>query len=225
MGSVRMDTKQVLYLLFTHLLVCAGQDSGAKSRFDEILSTFGFGENPIALEQQTPSNQALNVNSEPLKKDLVNKHNDKKKFSEALEKFGFGSSNKRNHNSRSKEYLKVKAITRDKFPLNQAASYSGKPTFPPLLLIQKTNQPQFVKVVKSTFSPKHQITPRATKQKALKAPSAKPLKEKFGQKEKSVEKNNRAKDKNFKKIKKTKKMGTLKNLVKGIQRLMILHCL
>merc|ERR1711874_96710 len=231
MGSVRMDTKQVLYLLFTHLLVCAGQDSGAKSRFDEILSTFGFGENPIALEQQTPSNQALNVNSEPLKKDLVNKHNDKKKFSEALEKFGFGSSNKRNHNSRSKEYLKVKAITRDKFPLNQAASYSGnglsgsqisfknpgKPTFPPLLLIQKTNQPQFVKVVKSTFSPKHQITPRATKQKALKAPSAKPLKEKFGQKEKSDEKNNRAKDKNFKKIKKTKKNknGNIKKPHKG----------
>merc|ERR1711874_945923 len=146
MGSVRMDTKQVLYLLFTHLLVCAGQDSGAKSRFDEILSTFGFGENPIALEQQTPSNQALNVNSavEPLKKDLVNKHNDKKKF-------GFGSSNKRNQNSGSKEYLKVKATTRDKFTLNQAASYSGnglsgsqfsfknpgKPIFPPLLLIQK----------------------------------------------------------------------------------------
>merc|ERR1711874_720024 len=107
----------------------------------------------------------------------------------------------------SKEYLKVKATTRDKFTLNQAASYSvnglsgsqfsfknpGKPIFPPLLLIQKT------------------------KQQALKAPSAKPLKEKFGQKEKSVEKNNRAKDKNFKKIKKTKKNknGNIKKPRKG----------
>merc|ERR1712212_789968 len=93
MGSVRMITKQLLCLLLIHLLGCAGQELGSKSRFDAILSKFGFGENPVHLEQAEPS-FAIETSkaSIPIKKDKVS--NDKKKFSKALQKFGFESSTK-----------------------------------------------------------------------------------------------------------------------------------
>merc|ERR1712212_874495 len=79
MGSVRMITKQLLCLLLIHLLGCAGQELGSKSRVDAILSKFGFGENPVHLEQAEPS-FAIETSkaSIPIKKDKVS--NDKKKF-------------------------------------------------------------------------------------------------------------------------------------------------
>merc|ERR1712002_297774 len=170
MGSVRMITKQLLCLLLIHLLGCAGQELGSKSRFDAILSKFGFGENPVPLKQATPS-FATDVTKvqEPIKKEKV--HNDKKKFSKALQKFGFESSSKSKEHLISKEKRKNKPFdnleTRNKgkeiphFGLKK----SEIPAFPPILLNGNVNQPQLVQVVTSTFSPKHQITPRSSKQK------------------------------------------------------------
>merc|ERR1712029_283352 len=170
MGSVSMITKQLLLLLLIHILVCAGQELGSKLRFDAILSKFGFGENPVPLKQATPS-FATDVTKvqEPIKKEEV--HNDKKKFSKALQNFGFESSSKSKEHLIPKEKRKKKPIdnleTRNKgkdiphFGLKK----SGIPAFPPILLNGNINQPQLVQVVTSTFSPKHQITPRSSKQK------------------------------------------------------------
>merc|ERR1712071_41035 len=53
MGSVEMDTRKLLLLLLWQILGCSGQSDGSKSRFDDILSKFGFGGNAVPLEQQT----------------------------------------------------------------------------------------------------------------------------------------------------------------------------
>merc|ERR1711892_36102 len=100
MGSVEMDTRKLLLLLLWQILGCSGQSDGSKSRFDDILSKFGFGGNAVPLEQQTfspldDSNTPLaSVKSvhfhKPLKKN--NKKYDKKKFKDVLKKFGFGKS-------------------------------------------------------------------------------------------------------------------------------------
>merc|ERR1711931_319634 len=177
MGSVRMITKQLLSLLLIHLLGCAGQELGSKSRFDAILSKFGFGENPVHLEQAAPS-FAIKTSkvSEPIKKDEV--INNKKKFSKALQKFGFESSTKEEkENTELKEHFLLKE-KRKKKAFNTLGhrskgkdiphfglKTSGFPTFPPILLNGNLNPPQLVQVVTSTFSPKHQITPRSSKQK------------------------------------------------------------
>merc|ERR1712168_948019 len=170
MGGVSMITKQLLCTFLIHILVCAGEELGSKSRFDAILSKFGFGENPVPLKQATPS-FATDVTKvqEPIKKEDV--HNDKTKFSKALQKFGFESSSKSKEHLIAKEKRKKKpfdnADTRQKgkdiphFGLKK----SGIPAFPPILLNGNINQPQLVQVVTSTFSPKHQITPRSSKQK------------------------------------------------------------
>merc|ERR1711942_172744 len=170
MGSVSMVTKQLLFLLLIHILVCAGQELGSKSRFDAILSKFGFGENPVPLKQATPS-FAIDVTKveEPVKKEEV--HDDKKKFSKALQKFGFESTSKSKEHLIAKDKRKKKPVdnleTRNKgkdiphFGLKK----SGIPAFPPILLNGNINQPQLVQVVTSTFAPKHQITPRSSKQK------------------------------------------------------------
>merc|ERR1711892_509323 len=100
MGSVEMDTRKLLFLFFWEILSCSGQSDGSKSRFDDILSKFGFGGNAVPLEQQTlaplvdlntPLSSVKSVQfHKPLKKN--NKKYDKKKFKDALEKFGFGKS-------------------------------------------------------------------------------------------------------------------------------------
>merc|ERR1712168_748399 len=170
MGGVSMITKQLLCTFLIHILVCAGEELSSKSRFDAILSKFGFGDNPVPLKQATPS-FATDVTKvqEPIKKEDV--HNDKTKFSKALQKFGFESSSKSKEHLIAKEKRKKKpfdnADTRQKgkdiphFGLKK----SGIPAFPPILLNGNINQPQLVQVVTSTFSPKHQITPRSSKQK------------------------------------------------------------
>merc|ERR1711862_645126 len=170
MGSVSMITKQLLFLLLIRILVCAGQELGSKSRFDAILSKFGFGENPVPLKQATPS-FATDVTKvqEPIKKEEV--HNDKKKSSKALQKFGFESSSKSKEHPIAKEKRKKKpfdnleARNKGKDIPPFGLEKSGIPAFPPILLNGNINQPQLVQVVTSTFSPKHQITPRSSKQK------------------------------------------------------------
>merc|ERR1711887_336999 len=108
MGSVRMITKQVLCLFLIHLLTCAGQELGSKSRFDAILSKFGFGENPVHLEQAAPSFASEKIKvSEPIKKIEVS--NDKKKFSKALQKFGFETATREDkENTKLKENFLAK---------------------------------------------------------------------------------------------------------------------
>merc|ERR1711892_831320 len=188
MGSVRMDTKTAIFLFLTHIALSSGQSTGSKSRFDDILSKFGFGENPVALEQQTqktvkPPEIAIKTVVAPFKKDKRN--HDKKKFSDALEKFGFGISKKIPHAVELKT-TKVKGTLNKQTPSKQSSqsqenqNYEEIPefglrnsrisTFPPIFVNDNLNKPQFVKVVTSTFSPKHQITPRASNHQSTKIP-------------------------------------------------------
>merc|ERR1719481_1612640 len=228
--SVRMGTRLVSALLLTQLLVCTAQDSGSKSRFDALLSKFGFGENPVALEQQKqgltlPHQIKPKTKKETLKKDTVN--HEKKKFSEALLKFGFGHSIVKNDpnteknenlfppsfpnangplklNPKRKEKTSAKrskeiVVTED-FGL-YGVSHHDIPKFPSILLKNNKNQPQLVQVVTSTFSPKHQITPRSFKQNTFGDPLLAHLGGKNGEEEK----------RKSKKIKKTKKVKKNQN--------------
>merc|ERR1711892_1080054 len=222
MGSVRMDTKTAIFLFLTHIALSSGQGTGSKSRFDDILSKFGFGQNPVALEQQTqktvkPPELAIKTVVAPLKKDKRN--HDKKKFSDALEKFGFGISKNIPHAVEVKT-TKVKGTLNKKTPSKQSSQSqenqnyeelpefglrnSRIPTFPPIFVNDNLNKPQFVKVVTSTFSPKHQITPRASNHQSTKIPKTSLSKLLSGEhaKTKQIEKNNGF---NFKTIKKLKK--------------------
>merc|ERR1712142_252548 len=230
MGSVRMGTRLVFALLLTQLLVCTAQDSGSKSRFDALLSKFGFGENPVALEQQKqglalPHQIKAKNKKETLKKDTVN--HEKKKFSEALLKFGFGHSivkkdpnTEKNENffppsfANANEPLKLDAKRKEKTSAKRnkeivvtddiglyGVNHHDIPTFPSILLKNNKNQPQLVQVVTSTFSPKHQITPRSFKQNIFGDPLPAYLGGKNGEEEK----------RKSKKIKKTKKVKKNQN--------------
>merc|ERR1712002_1353173 len=219
MGSVRMGTRLVFALLLTQLLVCTAQDSGSKSRFDALLSKFGFGENPVALEQQKqglalPHQIKAKTKKETLKKDTVN--HEKKKFSEALLKFGFGHLTVKNDPNTEKneknfppsfpnanEPLKLDAKRNKEIVVTDDIGLYGVnhhdfPTFPSILLRNNKNQPQLVQVVTSTFSPKHQITPRSFKQNIFGDPLPAYLGGKNGEEE-------RRKSKKIKKTKKVKK--------------------
>merc|ERR1711892_1135496 len=222
MGSVRMDTKTAIFLFLTHIALSSGQGTGSKSRFDDILSKFGFGVNPVALEQQTqktvkPPELSIKTVVAPFKKEKRN--HDKKKFSDALEKFGFGISKKIPHVVELKT-TKVKGTLNKQTPSKQSSQSqknqnykelpefglgnSRIPTFPPIFVNDNLNKPQFVKVVTSTFSPKHQITPRASNHQSTKIPKTSLSKLLSGEHAmtKQTEKNNGS---NFKTIKKLKK--------------------
>merc|ERR1719481_416145 len=229
--SVRMGTRLVLSLLLTQLLVCTAQDSGSKSRFEALLSKFGFGENPVALEQQKqgltlPHQIKAKTKKETLKKDTVN--HEKKKFSEAVLKFGFGHSIVKNDPNTEKnenlfppsfpnvnEPLKLNAKRKEKTSDKRSKeivvtddiglhglNHHNIPTFPSILLKNNKNQPQLVQVVTSTFSPKHQITPRSFKQNTF----SDPLPAHPGGKNDEEEK------RTSKKIKKTKKVKKNQNI-------------
>merc|ERR1719481_1251434 len=174
--SVRMGTRLVSALLLTQLLVCTAQDSGSKSRFEALLSKFGFGENPVALEQQkqglTLQHQIkAKTKKETLKKDTVN--HEKKKFSEALLKFVFGHSIVKNDpNTEKNEHLfppsfpnaneslksnakrkeKTSALRSKEIGVTDDIGLFGVnnhdiPIFPSILLKSNKNQPQLVQVV------------------------------------------------------------------------------
>merc|ERR1712029_361099 len=137
MGSASMNIRKGL-LLVLQTSVCLGQSTGSKSRFDEILSQFGFGKNPVKLDQQQPENASVHVNRkipQAVSPELSTKDNElqtKQKFSEALDRFGFGASIKTQSNSQPnrKEVKKHKKTVKkhslkDKQKFNRALSKFG----------------------------------------------------------------------------------------------------
>ena len=140
----------------------SGHGKGLKSRFDDILSHFVFGGNPVALEQQTQGPHISHATqiipltvSKPLKKEEAVKH-DKKKFKDTksvIKKY---------------EHLIKLSRTYDKKKFKDALKWFGfrnSPTAgfqgiaPSIVLNASFNQPQLVQVLTSTFTPSHQNLP------------------------------------------------------------------